>query len=367
MYLKYVLLTLAAASALSCAPTHAAPVADPMGRPAMIVRAPDKVFLDGLAHAGKRLVAVGEHGIIVWSDDDGRSWRQAKVPTSVTLTAVQFPTPRQGWAVGHSGVVLHSEDGGETWSRQLDGVQAARLALRDAQASGEGGAAARAVADARRLVQDGPDKPFLALHFTDALDGFIVGAYNLAFRTRDGGKTWTSVMGQLDNPKGDHLYAVQARGDTVYIAGEQGLVLRSTDAGRRFERLDTGYKGSFFAMALPDAHGVVVAGLRGNAYRSLDGGMTWDKLDAPVPVSITAIANRSADALLLANQAGQLFELRPGSRALVPLTAPALPPLNDVLAEADGSIVAASVSGTVRLPAASVSVATASPVSMAEK
>jgi photosystem II stability/assembly factor-like uncharacterized protein len=362
MYPKYVLLTLAAVGALSGASTHAAPVADPIDRPAMTVRAPDNVFLDGLARAGKRLVAVGEHGIIVWSDDDGRSWHQAKVPTSVTLTAVQFPTPRQGWAVGHSGVVLHSENGGETWSRQLDGVEAARLALRDAAAG-----SARVVADARRLVQDGPDKPFLALHFTDALNGFIVGAYNLAFRTRDGGKTWTSLMRQLDNPKGNHLYAVRAKDNNVYIAGEQGLVLRSTDTGQRFERLDTGYKGSFFAMALRDPREVVVAGLRGNAYRSLDGGITWDKLDVPAPFSITAIANQGAPTLLFANQAGQLFELGPGTGALVPLTAPTLPPLNDVLAGAHGSIIAASVSGIVRLPAATVSATAASSVSMAEK
>jgi photosystem II stability/assembly factor-like uncharacterized protein len=63
-------------------------------------------YLTGIARAGKRLVAVGERGIVVLSDDDGATWRQASVPVSVTLAAVQFPTPTQGWVVGHYGVVL---------------------------------------------------------------------------------------------------------------------------------------------------------------------------------------------------------------------------------------------------------------------
>ncbi|WP_430515935.1 WD40/YVTN/BNR-like repeat-containing protein, partial [Pseudomonas fluorescens] len=43
-----------------------------------------------VTRAGERLVAVGERGIVLLSDDSGVSWRQAKVPVSVSLTAVQF-------------------------------------------------------------------------------------------------------------------------------------------------------------------------------------------------------------------------------------------------------------------------------------
>ncbi|WP_075790942.1 WD40/YVTN/BNR-like repeat-containing protein [Massilia putida] len=366
MKFKYVVSMLAVAGTLAAGAAHAAvPVADPLTRPATMVRQPGRVFLAGLAHAGKRLVAVGEHGVVALSDDGGKSWRQARVPTSVTLTAVQFPTPRQGWATGHYGVVLHSADGGETWSRQLDGVQAAQLALRDAQAETGAPRAARDLADAQRLVRDGPDKPFLALHFGDALNGIVVGAYNLAFRTRDGGKTWTSLMGRLDNPKGNHLYAVRSTGDVVYIAGEQGLLLRATDGGLHFERLDTGYKGSFFALCLPGADEVVVGGLRGNAYRSRDRGASWNKLESPTPAAITAIGVRGADGIVAVNQAGQVLAAGPGATALVPLNVPALPPLNDLLVDADGSIIAASVFGVLRLPAVAPSAAPT--VSMAAK
>src|SRR5690606_9884464 len=97
-----------------------------------------------VSRAGNRLVAVGERGVVLLSDDDGRNWHQAEnVPVSVTLTDVHFVSATHGWAVGHSGVVLHSADGGETWQRQLDGNQAAKIILEDARqraAAGEAGA-----------------------------------------------------------------------------------------------------------------------------------------------------------------------------------------------------------------------------------
>ena len=79
------------------------------------------------SNTARAALAVGERGIVLLSDDSGMTWRQARVPVSVSLTAVQFVDAEQGWAVGHLGVVLHTEDGGETWHKQLDGERACLL------------------------------------------------------------------------------------------------------------------------------------------------------------------------------------------------------------------------------------------------
>lgn len=373
MVSKSFILALALAGACTAAGTapasaaSAAAVADPILRPAQAVRQPAKAYLTGVAQAGKRIVAVGERGIIILSDDGGASWRQAKVPVSVTLAAVQFPTPAEGWAVGHYGVILHSRDGGESWTRQLDGVQAAQRMLDDARAQGRTAASAAGagptaayLAEAQRLVADGPDKPFLALHFSDARNGIVVGAYNLAFRTRDGGASWTPISQRLDNPRGKHMYAVEARGNEVYIAGEQGLLLRSLDGGEHFERVELPYKGSFFALALAGGQ-LTVAGLGGNALQSGDRGASWQKLAVPAPVSITAM-HAGDGTLLMANQAGMLLRAAPGHPASV-LPAPPLPPLSDLLPQPGGAIVAVGMAGAVRLPAqpGAIHVSTAAP------
>lgn len=320
----------------------AAPVGAALERAAVAVRAPERAVLVGAALAGERIVAVGERGIVALSDDGARAWRQASVPTSVTLTAVRFADARQGWAVGHGGTVLASEDGGERWTRRLDGRQAAQHVLDAARAGGD----ARAVQEAERLVADGPDKPLLDLLLLGGPRLLVVGAYGLALASEDGGTTWQSWMPRLPNPKGLHLYAARQRGQTLLLAGEQGLVLLSSDAGRSFRRVETPYKGSFFSAELLGEQDIVLAGLRGTTLRSTDGGATWNTLAVPMPASITATALATDGRLLAANQAGFVMALQ-GDR-LVPLNPSPLPPLNGLLPRAGAPLLALTVQGAQR-------------------
>lgn len=325
--------------------TLSAPVGPALDRPALMVRAPEQVALIDMERAGSRIFAVGEHGVIIISDDQGVSWRQATVPVSTELTALSFVDERRGWAVGHSGVVLATQDGGETWSKQLDGLQAARLMLEAAKGSGN----ERALKSAERLVADGADKPFLDVLFQDAQRGMIIGAYGLAFATEDGGKTWVPIADRLDNPGSLHLYALAGRGEEIVIAAEQGLVLRSTDAGKSFSALSVPYEGSFFTAALPPSGDIVLAGLRGNAFQSQDGGVHWRTLEVPgkVSASFNCAAVDAAGAVWLANAAGMVFKLDDGHLELINSR---LRPLNDLLILDSGAALGISLSGVVSIP-----------------
>jgi photosystem II stability/assembly factor-like uncharacterized protein len=330
-------------------------VVDPLERPAIPVTAPSRAVLLDVATAGERLVAVGERGLVVLSDDGGRRWRQAKVPTSVSLTGVAFSTPTQGWAVGHAGIVLHTADGGETWTRQLDGVVAARLALEAAEANvkraGQGDEVAqRQLQEAQQLVADGPDKPFLDLAFEDDRHGFVVGAYNLIFRTEDGGATWLPWMDRVDNPMGLYIYAIQVVGKTIYLAGEQGLFLRSTDDGEHFTPLHTPYEGTYFAITANAGGEVLLAGLRGNAYWSADQGATFQPSQVPIPVSFSTVVRGEGDTLYFANQAGLLLVSHDGGRTLFPLNAPHLPPLASLMVLGADHLLTVGWGGVISVP-----------------
>lgn len=339
--------------AVSAPPLMAAPVADPLDRPAMMTERAAGSYLTAIARAGDRLVAVGERGRIVLSDDQGVHWRQARVPLSLTLTAVQFVGPKTGWAVGHAGVVLHTSDGGETWVRQLDGKSAAQIALdsarRSAAAQSGDAAAAKFFAQMQLMVEDGADKPFLDLYFRDKNHGWVVGAYGMAFATSDGGKSWQSAMGRLANPKALHLYAVRGSGDMLFIAGEQGLLLRSGDGGVSFAQVETPYRGSYFALALLPGGGLIVAGLRGNAYRSGDGGATFEKIDGSAPISFNAVSMLSDDRVVLLNHAGQVFASGDQGRSIQSIASPAGVPLAAIAQAADGALVAVGARGPKRL------------------
>ena len=340
-------LTVVLSPALAAAPFPA------LERPALQVKAPERQVMQAAAKAGERIVAIGERGLIVLSDDQGKTWRQARqVPVSVSLTALSFVDAQRGWAVGHGGVVLHTTDGGETWTRQADGVALARAALAEAEqlAAQRPGdpAAERALADARRLVDDGADKPLLDVRFVDSQRGWVVGAYNLFFETVDGGATWRSVSARLDNPRALHLNALAVRGQTLFIAGEQGVLYRSIDAGQTFESLASPYKGSWFSVALEGEGAVTVGGLRGNAFRSADGGASWSAVEGLPPVSIVSAVAWADGGVLLSNQAGQFFVAR-ANAPVQPLRVAPLPPLNGVLVLGRQAALALGFGGAISL------------------
>jgi len=322
----------------------ASPAGDALGRPALKSPVAARSYMTAVSASARRLWAVGERGIVLYSDDAGAQWAQADVPVSTSLTAVQFVDDTHGFAVGHGGVVLGTTDGGLRWSRLLDGVQAAQLVLDDATRRGD----AAAVQEATRLVADGPDKPFLDLHFFDQRNGIVVGAYNLVFATEDGGAHWSPIQHRVDNPQGFHWYALKARANVLLMVGEQGQVVRSDDRGRTFRRLELPYKGSFFAAELVDSDRMVVAGLRGNVWRTDDRGGRWTQVPTRAPVSIVASTQLPDGRLLLVNQSGDAL-VGPISE-LKPIQAP-LRPLHDVVALADGRLLAASRGGPIVLPA----------------
>src|SRR3954469_12302061 len=72
---------------------------DPLDTPASASLLAQRAPITALAVAGKRVVAAGIRGHVLWSDDGGKQWQQAKVPVSSDLTALAFPTPQRGFAV----------------------------------------------------------------------------------------------------------------------------------------------------------------------------------------------------------------------------------------------------------------------------
>ncbi|MGY4494298.1 WD40/YVTN/BNR-like repeat-containing protein [Pseudomonas sp. TE3610] len=322
-----------------------AQAADVLAQPAVQSAQALHAVLLAVTRAGARLVAVGERGTVLLSDNNGTSWRQAPVPVSTSLTAVQFIDGQRGWAVGHGGVVLHSADGGEHWQLQLDGHKGAALELAAAQLAGN----PQRLAAAQRLVADGADKPLLAASFTDARHGLVTGAYGLALYTEDGGATWSSWAGRLPNPQGLHLYAVAQRGSDLWIAGEQGLVLHSGDGGQHFQALTSPYDGSYFSLALLADGDLLLGGLRGHLFTLR--GEHFSEVGNPVPVSINAawVGDRR---LLLVNQAGTVLQGRLDGTGLVPLPLAAGAPLSAVVEASDGALVGVGFAGPLRLSSA---------------
>lgn len=227
-----------------------------------------------IALASKRIVAVGDYGIVILSDD-GKAFRQAKaVPTRAALTSVYFLGDRHGYAAGHDGTVIATTDGGENW--QL---------LREAR---------------------GKDQVLLSVWFENPLHGFTVGQFGLMLETDDGGKVWRKRQLVVEAEQAEkHLMQIfVGPNGLVFVAAESGSIFRSEDAGRNWKAIQTDNKGSFWTGLVLTEGTILAAGMRGHIYRSVDRGIRWSEVRSGTQQSITAISERPDGSLRLIGNAG---------------------------------------------------------------
>lgn len=227
-----------------------------------------KALLTDSARAGRRIVAVGTHGDIIYTDgsDGSDDWHQAdNVPTQVLLTAVSFANENEGWAAGHDSLILHTKDGGRNWDIVYENP-----------------------------IPDGDvPKPILDLYFSDPLHGIAVGAFSMLLITEDGGKHWNTVdtaalhdllqsAGQETEPNFNAIIPLDGE---YLIAGELGTLIsyrpQPDPAGTpepQWRVLNSPYAGSFFGARELSSHELLVYGLRGHCFRSRDRGETWSEI-----------------------------------------------------------------------------------------
>jgi len=277
--------------------------------------ATQSLLLD-VARAGSRLVVVGDRGHILLSDDEGRNWRQVIVPTRAMLTGVSFGDARHGWAVGHDGALLATADGGETWKHQFAGV--------------------------------GVEVIFFDVFFSDAEHGLVVGAYGKCLLTIDGGQIWEDAA-----PVPDEMHINQiapTATDKLYLAGEAGTLLSSTDAHKPWHKYEVPYEGSLFGVLPLGEKSLLTYGLRGHVLVSEDDGASWTERAMPAAVLIMAGIKLKSGVIVLAGAGGNFFVSRTGAKSFAHWKpAEYLGGVSALLETNDGALLVVGETGVVRL------------------
>lgn len=247
------------------------------------------------------VIAVGERGHILRSSD-AKTWQQVNVPSQTTLTAVTFVNSLLGWAVGHDATILNTTDGGMTWHIQ------------------------------QFLPQT--QKPLLDVAFKDENEGVALGAYGSFYRTLDGGKNWqqefhTSLLNQQDKDYLEelrqedeqayleerasilpHFNRIFVDGRTTFLVGEVGLIAKSNDFGRTWQRFDEIYQGSFFDITRTQQGNLVAVGLRGNIFHSLTNGASWLKSETDITTLLNSVVLAGESQVFVLGNSGVLLESR---------------------------------------------------------
>jgi len=303
------LTALLAAPAAGRAAAASAPASSASDTDQPIWRATHGLLL-GLARAGTRLVAVGNGGAVLLSDDEGATWRNAKTPTDELLTSVVFPTPTEGWAVGQDGEVLHSTDAGQSWTQQH--------------------------------LSAGSDQALFTVISLTPLHLFASGAYNLILETQDGGATWKDS--KIDNLDDDyHLNCAVARGNDILVTGEAGhAFIRYAGA---WTQVKLPYDGSQFACLVGPDGSFYSFGLRGTAFKAEPGATQWTKIDTGQPYSIFGAANLINGSMALVGANGLILLLDPATGKVTTLPAPTDQALSAVVEGHNGKLIAVGNDG----------------------
>lgn len=246
--------------------------------------------------AGEQLIAVGERGHVILSDD-GKNWSQQQIPSISTLTASSFINDK-GWVVGHDATILHLPKTGDEWQVQM--------------------------------FNPDLERPLLDVMFFDESHGITVGAYGMFFRTIDGGVSWeTELHPEFLHPDDQayleeikledetfykeeiasilpHLNRISLSGDTLYVAGETGLLASSTDLGKSWQRIEIDYQGSFFDIKKTSKDRLIAAGLRGNLFEYQPEEESWSSIDSGSKASLNSIVLLENQTVLVVGNNGNM-------------------------------------------------------------
>jgi photosystem II stability/assembly factor-like uncharacterized protein len=309
-------LTLALASLAGAAP----PAADETSALRPLA---DRSLLLDVETAGGRLVAVGERGHVVLSDDQGAHWRQVVAPTTALLTGVAFADAKLGLAVGHDSTILRTTDGGEKWQRVHVDAEA--------------------------------DAPLFDVFFVDPARAFAVGAYGSFLESADGGATWAARP--ITESDAHYHHVSRAASGALYLAGEGGLLLRSDDAGATWRELAVPYEGSLFGTLPLEGEALLLFGLRGHALSSPDGGRAWTPLETGVDTMLTSAVRLKDGRLVMAGLAGVVLVSGDGGRSFALHARPDRLGVQAMAATPDGGVVQCGEFGVRKLAAADVAAA----------
>ncbi len=120
----------------------------------------------------------------------------------------------------------------------------------------------------------------LAVAFTDADHGFLVGSNRLIMETDNGGSSWTLRSLDLPEEENYRLISIDFKGSDGWIVGQPGLLLHSTDAGQNWNRLflDTKLPGEPYLITALGPNSAELATNVGAVYRTDDAGKNWQAL-----------------------------------------------------------------------------------------
>jgi len=298
--------------------------------------------------AGPVVWACGSHGVVLRSDDDGKTWSRVDVPGAASLDfrAIQAFGAATAYVMSiASGTsrIYKTTDAGKYWALEY---QAGRkeIFLDDLACASEKNCYA---------VSDPVGGKFLLLHTTDgtnwrelpqdrmptalpnegvfAASGtslavskngiyFVTGGAKIArvFRSKDRGKTWRAFDTPISSENASSgIFSIAQNGNALVIVGgdyknvtsTERVAAYSRDGGASWKLAESGPHGFRSAVVFLDGFAVVAVGPNGEDI-SFDGGAHWNATDS-LNLNAVAVFRSQAWSVGTKGTVAQIFVGRP--------------------------------------------------------
>ena len=278
------------------------------------------IFTGDIISGSQFIVLGGDKGFLAISNDNGASWNTSTVgsmaDSGYSIRSIAFADDQRG-VLGGDLCIYRTTDGGQNWILSADQTSLGEVRVRKVKYMGSG--IFYAIAGNNFLKSsdygenwtiipiselDSTAYGLMSFDFVDIDNGFMISSGPYAFRTTDGGDTWT----EEDMDICFNAYDVDATDDGIYyVCGDTGNI-----AYREGENLWTTVNSGissdstslyiFVSIDITGSLGIAV-GNCGMVTISTDGGATWSVTNALSiygDVEYAEIAS-NGDALVVAN------------------------------------------------------------------
>lgn len=225
----------------------------------------------------KNGIAVGEHGVILITEDQGLTWKSIDKGIYNHIFDIHFPNDNIGFGCGDYGTILKTIDSGKNWNVLTSGntlyFSIFALNEKDVFVVGAGGAINK--------TADGglswspmtiPNNAFFKIFFLENDIGYLLGMHGSYFITYDKGNTWNEGNIGTDTNLKDIFFLNNNIG---YLGCENGMLFKTINGGKKWNLLKSNLGKISKIFFKNEKIGFIASN---HLYKSIDGGNTWKNL-----------------------------------------------------------------------------------------
>ena len=233
--------------------------------------------------SGNSLWAIGGHGLVLRSNDDGGEWESIASPGDFAALGMAIHKS-QPVIVGQAGKAFKLSDDGENWEPLDSGTDERLLdiaTLSDGSqiAVGSFGAIVKRSAgsdgftkvavDWEAIIEDGFEPHLYDVMQTKAGTILIGAEFGMVLRSRNGGKSWS-----VQNTNDSSVFALhQGRNGRLIGVGQSGYIISSKDEGVSWQASKSGTSANLLGVS-SSGKTFAVVGVRA-VLKSDNGGRSW--------------------------------------------------------------------------------------------